>query len=510
MTNNETREPRNPYRGNCIGLKSINEVSIDISALIKENKPISPDEPIKRFLPVLGQITWFKMRHGDEGRISTELVSNTDMQAVVRADIFVKGQPISNAYGTANALAESDGNNGEYWLIQTAESRAVSRALRYAGFGCQLDLDYIDEDIPSSPTSNVQNPAEKNEPASAESEAAAVPGTVSGKDMKLDANAASCIIDIHDLESVDEQKNAQDPTTDIQPAVTSSHRRTQKMKEKATTATTEAAESNADLGNSSCLMKVDGKYLYIQHTENGWDYTVYDVESKKQLDGGVLENADLNLSEAIALACEKQELNSKNINAMPLQLVEELEAAQLSDQPTADQETEAPEDMLKAEADTAIQGSLFDLNTSNSDAVSDPETVSQSQEKSPEEQIQDYVQLALQGGYPDPILDPEFFGEQNQDPEAFFINEGNRVTKMRNRDLQWAIDFLDSHKDLLMDIQYPAPSGSFAKKTYRQLFEELPQQIDQILEKAAMLYYGANFPNYAALLLLLKQRKYEK
>ena len=508
MTNNETREQRNLYRGSCVGLKAINEVPIDIAALVKENRPISPDEPVKRFLPVMAQISWFKLRYGDEGTISTDIVSSTDMQAVVRANILVKGQSISNAYGSANALVESNGNNGEYWLIETAESRAVSRALRYAGFGCQLDLDYIDEDVSSSPTSNIQNPAENAEPASAEAEAAAVPGTVSGKDMKLDANAASCIIDIHDFESVDGQKDAQEPTTDIQPAVTSSHRRTRKMKEKTTTAATEAAESNADLGGSSCLMKVDGKYLYIQHTENGWDYTVYDVESKKQLDGGVLEDAGLNLSGAIASACEQQELNSKNINAMPLQLAEELEAAQLLDQPTADQDTEAPEEMLKEETDTAVQGSLFELNTPNSNAMSTPETMPQ--EKSPEERIKEYVQLALQGDYPDPILDPEFFGEQNQDPEAFFINEGNRVTKMRNRDLQWAIDFLDSHKDLLMDIQYPAPSGSFAKKTYRQLFEELPQQIDQILEKAAMLYYGANFPNYAALLLLLKQRKYEK
>lgn len=509
MTNNETREQRNLYRGSCVGLKAINEVPIDIAALVKENRPISPDEPVKRFLPVMAQISWFKLRYGDEGTISTDIVSSTDMQAVVRANILVKGQSISNAYGSANALVESNGNNGEYWLIETAESRAVSRALRYAGFGCQLDLDYIDEDIPSSPTSNIQTPAEKAEPASAESEAAVVPGTVSGKDMKLDANAASCIIDIHDLESVDEQKEAQNPTTDIQPAITSSHRRTRKMKEKETTATTEAAENNAAPRNNSCLMKVDGKYLCIQRTETGWDYTVYDVESKKQLDGGVLEDADLDLSGAITRACEQQSLNPKNINAMPLQLVEELEAAQLPDQPTiAESETEMPEAMLKAEADTAVQGSLFELNTPNSDAMSTPKTVPQ--EKSPEEQIKDYVQLALQGDYPDPILDPEFFGEQNQDPEAFFINEGNRVTKMRNRDLQWAIDFLDSHKDLLMDIQYPAPSGSFAQKTYRQLFEELPQQIDQILEKAAMLYYGANFPNYAALLLLLKQRKYEK
>ena len=281
------------------------------------------------------------------------------------------------------------------------------------------------------------------------------------------------------------------------------------MKEKEATATTEAAENNAVLKNSDCLMKVDGKYLYIQRTENGWDYTVYDVESKKQLDGGVLEDTGLDLSGAITRACEQQSLNSKNINVMPLQLVEELEAAQLPDHPTAAElKTEIPEVIPEVETETAIQGSLFELNTADSDAMSAPETTLQ--EKSPEEQIKDYVQLALQCDSPDPILDPEFFSEQNQDPEAFFINEGKRVTKMRNRDLQWAIDFLDSHKDLLMDVKYPAPSGSFANKTYRQLFEEFPQQIDQILEKAAMLYYGANFPNYAALLLILKRRKYER
>ena len=506
MTNNETREQRNLYRGSCIGLKSINEVPIDIAALVKENRPVSPDEPVKRFLPVMAQISWFKLRHGEEGTISTDIVSSTDMQAVVRADILVNGKPISNAYGSANALVESNGNNGEYWLIETAESRAVSRALRYAGFGCQLDLDYIDEDAPSSSTSSIQPSAEKAEPSSAESEAVATPGTVSGKDMKLDANATSCIIDIHDLEPVNEQKE-DEPTTDIQPATTSSHRRTRKVKGKEATA--EVAENNAALKNDGCLMKVDGKYLYIQRTETGWDYTVYDVESKKQLDGGVLEDAGLDLSGAITRACEQQSLNSKNINVMPLQLVEELEAAQLPDQSTiAEPETEMPGAMLETEADTAVQGSLFELNTADSDAMSAPETTPQ--EKSPEEQIKDYVQLALQCDSPDPILDPEFFGEQNQDPEACFINEGKRVTKMRNRDLQWAIDFLDSHKDLLMDVKYPAPSGSFANKTYRQLFEECPQQIDQILEKAPMRYYGANFPNYAALLLILKQRKYER
>lgn len=518
MTNNETREQRNPYRGNCLSLKSINEVPIDISVLVKENRPINPDEPAKRFLPVMGQISWFKLRNGDNGTISTELIANTDLQAVVRAVVCVNGQPISNAYGTANAVMESNENGGEYWIIETAERRAIARALSYAGYGCQLDLDYVDEDIPAKSSSPAPNSDVTIEQPSSQEETPAVPGTVSGKDVKLDANAASCIVDIHDLES------DQEPASDIRPDVTSSQRRARKTKEKGAPAADKTLEGSTSLGNNSCLIKVDGKYLHVQHTDSGWDYTVYDVESKKQLDGGLLEDAGLSLSQAIASACEQQDINSNNINAMPMQLLEELEAAQVSvqqpEQPATepletlpgaepemqvDEQTEAPESLPSVlQEDTAVQGSLFDMEDSNT-----PESTlaDDRNEMTPEEQVMNYVQLALQGGYPDPILDPEFFGKENQDPEAFFVNEGNRCTKMRNRDLQWAIDYLDSHKELLLDVHYPAKSGDFAGKTYRQLYAEYPKHIKTICGKAAMLYYGPNFPNYAALLLILKQMK---
>lgn len=519
MANNETREQRNPYRGNCLALKAINEVPIDISALVKENRPVNPDEPVKRFLPVMGQISWFKMRNGDNGTISTELIVNTDLQAVVRAVVYVDGRPISNAYGTANTIMENNENGGEYWIIETAERRAIARALNYAGYGCQLDLDYVDEDTPSIPSSSAPSPdATIGQPSSNE-KTPAVPGTVSGRDVKLDANAASCIVDIHDLES------AKESAADIQPAITSSRRYTRKVKEKEAPAEDESVESDTSLGNDNCLIKVDGKYLHVQHTESGWDYTVYDVESKKQLDGGLLEDAGLTLSKAVTLACEQQNLKSKHINAMPLQLVEELEAAQIPAQQPAQPDAEAmevipdegPETPAEAETEAAeglstipqkeeaaVQGSLFDMDSSN---VPESAPAADGREMTPEEQIMNYVQLALQGGYPDPILDPEFFGEKNQDPEAFFINEGNRCTKMRNRDLQWAIDFLDSHKELLLDVHYPAPSGDFARKTYRQLYAEYPDHVEKIFGKAAMLYYGPNFPNYAALLLILKQQK---
>lgn len=514
MTNNETREQRNPYRGNCLSLQAINEVPIDISVLVKENRPVNPDEPAKRFLPVMGQISWFKLRNGDKGTISTELIANTDLQAVVRAVICVDGQPISNAYGTANTIMESNENGGEYWIIETAERRAISRALNYAGYGCQLDLDYVDEDVPSNSSSSSPNPDATIERPSSHEETPSVPGTVSGKDVKLDANAASCIVDIHDLES------DQGPAPDIQPAVTSSRRRVRKTKEteNEATATGETLESGAALGSNSCLIKVDGKYLHIQRTDSGWDYTVYDVESKKQLDGGLLEDTGLSLSQAITSACEQQDIHSKNINAMPMQLLEELEAAQdpvqQPEQPAAEPEMQEDEQPGSPESlpyilqeDTAVQGNLFDMEDSN---VPESAPAADGSKMTPEEQVMNYVQLALQGGYPDPILDPEFFGEGNQDPEAFFVNEGNRNTKMRNRDLQWAIDYLDSHKDLLLDVHYPAPSGDFAGKTYREIFAEYPKHIKTILGKAAMLYYGPNFPNYAALLLILKQMKLDE
>ena len=40
----------------------------------------------------------------------------------------------------------------------------------------------------------------------------------------------------------------------------------------------------------------DSIYLHIQQTEGGWDYTLYDKKTRKQIDGGVLEDAVVNES----------------------------------------------------------------------------------------------------------------------------------------------------------------------------------------------------------------------
>lgn len=40
----------------------------------------------------------------------------------------------------------------------------------------------------------------------------------------------------------------------------------------------------------------DTMYLHVQPTEGGWDYSLYDKESKKLLDGGIIETADIEAS----------------------------------------------------------------------------------------------------------------------------------------------------------------------------------------------------------------------
>ena len=46
----------------------------------------------------------------------------------------------------------------------------------------------------------------------------------------------------------------------------------------------------------------DTVYLHVQPTEGGWDYTLYDKESKKLLDGGIIETADIEASPVSSIA----------------------------------------------------------------------------------------------------------------------------------------------------------------------------------------------------------------
>ena len=73
----------------------------------------------------------------------------------------------------------------------------------------------------------------------------------------------------------------------------------------------------------------DSKYLYIQRTDSGFDYTIYDKDSMKLLDGGVLDDPMMHISTACIQVCELHGLDSYKVSIAPTELIETLAAANM-------------------------------------------------------------------------------------------------------------------------------------------------------------------------------------
>ena len=71
----------------------------------------------------------------------------------------------------------------------------------------------------------------------------------------------------------------------------------------------------------------DAAYLHIQATEDGWDYTLYDRETMRELDGGQLDRPELPLSTAALEICRMHDMGAESIKLAPLDLVETLQEA---------------------------------------------------------------------------------------------------------------------------------------------------------------------------------------
>ena len=71
----------------------------------------------------------------------------------------------------------------------------------------------------------------------------------------------------------------------------------------------------------------DTTYLHIQPCDTGWDYTLYDKETMKELDGGQLDTPELSRSAAVRQICEGLELENPSIQDAPLSMVETLQDA---------------------------------------------------------------------------------------------------------------------------------------------------------------------------------------
>ena len=75
------------------------------------------------------------------------------------------------------------------------------------------------------------------------------------------------------------------------------------------------------------LVLDDTAYLHVQPCNTGWDYTLYDVETMKQLDGGQLDGPDMGRSAAVSHICEDLGMGGKSIKYAPLSMIETLQEA---------------------------------------------------------------------------------------------------------------------------------------------------------------------------------------
>ena len=96
------------------------------------------------------------------------------------------------------------------------------------------------------------------------------------------------------------------------------------------------------------LMLDDTTYLHVQPCDTGWDYTLYDAATMKQLDGGQLDGPDLGRSAVVSHICEDLGMGGKSIRYAPLSMIETLQeqASQQTAEAAAAQLPDAQEQAL--------------------------------------------------------------------------------------------------------------------------------------------------------------------
>lgn len=90
------------------------------------------------------------------------------------------------------------------------------------------------------------------------------------------------------------------------------------------------------------LLVDDATYLHVQPCDTGWDYTLYDAATMKQLDGGQLDAPELPLSTAALKICEMHGMGGQSIQYAPLSMIETLQEAAVQQMQAAAQAA-APE-----------------------------------------------------------------------------------------------------------------------------------------------------------------------
>ena len=84
----------------------------------------------------------------------------------------------------------------------------------------------------------------------------------------------------------------------------------------------------ADANQQEALFLIDdATYLHIQSCDSGWDYTLYDAASMKELDGGQLDMPEISRMKAVLQICDDNDLSSNSVKYAPLSMIETLQDA---------------------------------------------------------------------------------------------------------------------------------------------------------------------------------------
>ena len=98
-------------------------------------------------------------------------------------------------------------------------------------------------------------------------------------------------------------------------------------KERGIDLTAKQKPEQADIPQEALFLLDDATYLHIQPCDTGWDYTLYDKETMKELDGGQLDTPELSRSAAVRQICEGLELENPSVQDAPLSMIETLQDA---------------------------------------------------------------------------------------------------------------------------------------------------------------------------------------
>ena len=90
-----------------------------------------------------------------------------------------------------------------------------------------------------------------------------------------------------------------------------------------------AEQPSVETPEAEKLYMVDNdKYIHVQRSDAGIDYTIYDAGSAKALDGGVLDSAEQQLSAAALEICKRHNIGDATpIRLAPLELLKDLQDA---------------------------------------------------------------------------------------------------------------------------------------------------------------------------------------